>query len=331
MPLPSKSALLAHLSPAASTIDTACSICYEPFSPPSSGDAVERPHRAVQTPCTHTFGHTCLLQWLDQAHTCPTCRRPLYDPNSNEQPDANDEEALLREADALLQNDAEASLQLSMQQLNLHVHVDDLLNRRKLLSLFAALIAEVRRPSGDIAEIARLERSITVLNQARLVKWQAGELELKTGQFRSMSQGMVEKGAFVAEGEMVVVDGVRVSNVMGQYLNCTLTTALYELLGASFDGVEGMALHPVALMLVEEAMKWVGGVRGRRYDVAGLRREVQGVLEAKMPQDAPWGLDAVMFDVIEIAVVASCGMPARVFGLDYIGHEVPEIGWMVLE
>ncbi|OBT62091.1 hypothetical protein VE03_09018 [Pseudogymnoascus sp. 23342-1-I1] len=59
-----------------------CAICHEPTGIPraDSGRAAKTEKIAI-LPCGHTFGHVCLLQWIDQefGQSCPLCRdRPTH-------------------------------------------------------------------------------------------------------------------------------------------------------------------------------------------------------------------------------------------------------------
>lgn len=45
-----------------------CTICLDEW---------ENRQKALELPCGHVFHHDCLLPWLNQSNTCPTCRYPL--------------------------------------------------------------------------------------------------------------------------------------------------------------------------------------------------------------------------------------------------------------
>ncbi|KAF2016636.1 hypothetical protein BU24DRAFT_207244 [Aaosphaeria arxii CBS 175.79] len=47
-----------------------CPICYTPYTTSATS--------TVQLPCTHTFCHACITQWLSTSSTCPLCRRALF-------------------------------------------------------------------------------------------------------------------------------------------------------------------------------------------------------------------------------------------------------------
>lgn len=69
-PLPTKQTYLTTYINPASTLST-CLICTWAYD--------ERTHPAVQiSPCNHTFGHNCILRWLESNNICPMCFTPLY-------------------------------------------------------------------------------------------------------------------------------------------------------------------------------------------------------------------------------------------------------------
>merc|ERR1711907_779891 len=45
-----------------------CAVCREQF---------EEGLQTMRLPCGHLFCRDCVLPWLQQAHTCPTCRHEL--------------------------------------------------------------------------------------------------------------------------------------------------------------------------------------------------------------------------------------------------------------
>lgn len=59
--------------PAVVEVEVQCQICQE---------LVSRHATATTTPCSHTFHHTCIQQWIQQRSanpTCPVCRYSLLD------------------------------------------------------------------------------------------------------------------------------------------------------------------------------------------------------------------------------------------------------------
>ncbi len=56
----------------ASADDTKCAVCQESFA--ESGDADST---AVRLPCEHPFHRCCIVPWLQEHNTCPTCRFEL--------------------------------------------------------------------------------------------------------------------------------------------------------------------------------------------------------------------------------------------------------------
>ena len=72
-------------------LDNECSICRNEYNTPNTDDPddptaeIEHP---VQLPCNHVFGNHCLHRWLSQDEdvepTCPTCRREVVIPLSQE-------------------------------------------------------------------------------------------------------------------------------------------------------------------------------------------------------------------------------------------------------
>jgi hypothetical protein len=57
--------------------DKTCVCCYEELDADGTG-------AVVQLPCTHRFHVHCLMQWFDQAQTCPTCRLDLFSARAEE-------------------------------------------------------------------------------------------------------------------------------------------------------------------------------------------------------------------------------------------------------
>ncbi|PIA98759.1 hypothetical protein CB0940_03758 [Cercospora beticola] len=78
MALPSRGEFLSNLE------SDQCDICY---------DAMVEP---AHTPCGHVYCLECLLTWLDENNTCPTCRTKLFeqdtDDESDDEMEADDEE-----------------------------------------------------------------------------------------------------------------------------------------------------------------------------------------------------------------------------------------------
>lgn len=72
-------------------LDT-CAICLLEFGP------YHLPVRfTAHDSCNHTFGKSCIEKWLlsnnDNANACPTCRRPLYRKDYNDQESNHDDSA----------------------------------------------------------------------------------------------------------------------------------------------------------------------------------------------------------------------------------------------
>ncbi|KAL6707061.1 hypothetical protein ACN47E_004813 [Coniothyrium glycines] len=87
--LPSRETFLATLTPShilSEDTDTAadCPICQEPFCSTTS-------HHATTTPCNHTYGSSCLKQWLSSqgVNTCALCRRELFSLDAEEEWESN--------------------------------------------------------------------------------------------------------------------------------------------------------------------------------------------------------------------------------------------------
>lgn len=72
---------IAQFIPCAST--NSCAVTQEELAQYNDDCAIcrESMDTAKKLPCGHLFHHSCLRSWLEQHHSCPTCRRSLIDPN----------------------------------------------------------------------------------------------------------------------------------------------------------------------------------------------------------------------------------------------------------
>ena len=93
--LPSKGAFIQALEP------LTCSICSGPY---------DSTHVATQLQCGHIFGNVCLVTWCEtrkyNAHTCPVCRRALFNPDG----DGNESEYDIEEFTSEFGNDEDEEL-----------------------------------------------------------------------------------------------------------------------------------------------------------------------------------------------------------------------------
>ena len=311
MSLPTKHTLLSNLTLVSQPAGSACNICLESYEAARlfrhGGDlSEETTHQAVQTPCSHVFGETCLAQWLESANSCPLCRQHLYEAEAEVErmhgPVGDEDEAFFQ------------GIRDDMAAANLELSNSDAEYREQLTTLFVRIST-----SRDDEEVAATDAAIEVLQDARLMGWVTGTLAVESGDFFSSSQGAVEKGVVLPEGRVFVVDGHAIEEKMYMYFHYSLSNALARLARARKNGGPSIGdrgadtvLHPAALALWKTASRAVEQLDGRRMTVPQLRQMLLNGMRRCLEEYMPWGLEAVMHDLAQVGVVAMCGRPVGV-------------------
>lgn len=161
-----------------------------------------------------------------------------------------------------------------------------------------------------------MNRSISVTNHARLSLWRHGELVVNNADFRNVSVGAVSKGSVPPrlDHQDFVVDAEAINERVMWYFRAVLETAATDLNQANGGRQSlGLALHPATLRLVEATTEMLRGTDGVQYSPEQVKRELRDWLDAQLTDDAPWGFEFVIWDLMEIAALALCGMPVKMY------------------
>lgn len=283
-----------------------CPICIAPYDAPPAGKVAEVTHRAVQTPCGHVYGESCLKAWLEGNATCPTCRRVLYEVERVEE-----EERLLRPERARGFGFGEEVdddwIGLAAQSSLIY----DSANRADLAHLFGARARAVAH--RDQAQVVRLENRITAAWSSRLDFYLWGYLTINNDEFRNrpFHQGAVLKIARTPRNQRFPIDSEAIEKCIRWYLNRTLESAAGDTQVWPDEPVE-MWLHPLTLYLAEHAIVMVRRHHGVRASAKAMRREMVKWLEWFSEDGDPEGLDTIVWDLAEIAALTLCGMQVQV-------------------
>lgn len=325
MALPTHADFLATLPRVSRPEDEKCDICAEAFntSPTSSHDG-DHPgqgsHAAVTTPCSHVFGEVCLLEWLKDQTTCPMCRRVLYQAEHVEHDGwaTGDEGSISDDATSEVAfTEEDIQLRQELRELKVNVSGEDGWNGQRLVRFFDALAAA--RAAQDLERVQLMKRRIWALNHARLLCWRDDDLVVEQSDFRNFAAGIVYKGTLTPgiENKDFAVDAEAIRERLLWFFRRALEAAVYDLGGVYDDGPGrervGLALHPAMLQLVDAAIVMLRGADGALYSPEQMKRELWDWLDAQLWDSAPWGFEFVIWDLTEVAAVALCGLPVKMY------------------
>ena len=313
MALPTKQDLLSNLPLVSQPAEEKCFICLDAYESqllyPQGGDlSDEASHRAVQTPCDHVFGESCLTMWLERKPTCPMCRRPLYEAEDDEEGEELEEDG---EARLVVEQEIEP-LRTELRDLRLDLEDDDADNRTTLALLFAFIKDATSVDAQDPEAIAQLKRGVTAINHGRLILWRNGMLHVDNSDFELHPLALVDKNSLTAEVERqeFAVQPEEIKKALVWYFERCLQEAMDD----GRAGKVGMILHPCSMQLIDDAVEFLREVEGEMWTPRQIRSVVRDVLDARLAVDAPGGLEMMMmWDVTEIVAVALAGQRGTMF------------------